>query len=140
MRLAVAALLTAALAAATPAAAQVQGTTVITAARMLDVRSGRIVERPQIVVAGERIASVGRQGEPVRERARRIDLGNRTLLPGLIDMHVHLDSDPRYGGYSGLQFTDSFWVAAGVANASAMLFTGFTTVRNVGSTGYSDVG
>ena len=140
MRLAAAALLTAALAAAVPAAAQVPGVTVITAARMLDVRSGRMVERPQIIVQGERIAGVGRQGEPVPEGARRIDLGNRTLLPGLIDMHVHLDSDPRYGGYSGLQFTDSFWVAAGVANASAMLFTGFTTVRNVGSTGFSDVG
>lgn len=140
MRAVVAALLTAVLAAAAPAAAQVQGTTVITAARMLDVRSGRMVERPQIVVQGERIASVGRQGEPVPDGARRIDLGNRTLLPGLIDMHVHLDSDPRYGGYSGLQFTDSFWVAAGVANASAMLFSGFTTVRNVGSTGHSDVG
>jgi imidazolonepropionase-like amidohydrolase len=55
-------------------------------------------------------------------------------------MHVHLDSNPRYGGYSGLQFTDSFWIAQGVQNAQDMLQAGFTTVRNVGSENYADVG
>jgi imidazolonepropionase-like amidohydrolase len=54
-------------------------------------------------------------------------------------MHVHLDSNPRYGGYTGLQFTDQFWTVQGVANARAMLEAGFTTVRNVGSDNYSDV-
>jgi len=115
-------------------------TLIVTAARMLDVRTGRLVDRPQIIVTDGRIVAVGRQGDAAPADARRIDLGGPTLLPGLIDMHVHLDSNPRYGGYSGLQFSDSFWVAAGVANAQAMLQTGFTTVRNVGSTGYSDVG
>ncbi|MBX4390418.1 amidohydrolase family protein, partial [Mycobacterium tuberculosis] len=61
-------------------------------------------------------------------------------LPGLIDMHVHLDSNPLYGGYTGLQFTDSFWAIQGTANARAMLKAGFTTIRNVGSDNYSDVG
>ncbi len=129
-----------ALALALPGGPAVAETTVVTAGRMLDVRSGRMIERPQIVVTDGRIAAVGRQGDPLPAGARRLDLGARTILPGLIDMHVHLDSDPRYGGYSGLQFTDNFWVAVGVANAAAMLFSGFTTVRNVGSTGYSDVG
>ena len=40
-----------------------------------------------------------------------------TLLPGLIDMHTHLTSDPHYSGYRGLQFTDNFWTVVGVANA-----------------------
>ncbi|MBV9343770.1 MAG: amidohydrolase family protein [Gammaproteobacteria bacterium] len=113
---------------------------VITAAHMVDVLTGRRADAPQIVIEGDRIRSVGHQGDPVPEGARRIDLGDRTLLPGLIDMHVHLTSDPRYSGYRGLPFTDSFWMTVGVANARQTLEAGFTTVRNVGSANYYDVG
>ncbi len=67
-------------------------------------------------------------------------MAGKTLLPGLIDMHVHLDSPADIGGYSGLEFTDSFWTAVGVGNARDMLEAGFTTVRNVGSSNYNDVG
>jgi imidazolonepropionase-like amidohydrolase len=115
-------------------------TIVVTAARMLDVLAGREVERPQVVITDERIVSVGRQGDPVPAQARKVDLGARTLLPGLIDMHVHLTSDPLYSGYRRLQFTDSFWMAAGVAAARKTLESGFTTVRNVGSARFDDVG
>jgi imidazolonepropionase-like amidohydrolase len=124
-----------ALGAAAPVGAE---TVVVTADRMVDVLAGRMVERPVIVITDGRITSVG-QGQPIPAGARRIDLPGKTLLPGLIDMHVHLDSNPRYGGYSGLQFTDQFWTVQGVANAQAMLAAGFTTVRNVGSDNYSDV-
>lgn len=109
---------------------------------MVDVLTGRVVEEPVIVITNGRIASVvGRGGaRPViPEGAKRVDLPGKTLLPGLIDMHVHLDSNPRYGGYTGLQFTDQFWTVQGVANARDMLRAGFTTVRNVGSDNYSDV-
>ncbi|MGO4781874.1 hypothetical protein AB4084_40940, partial [Lysobacter sp. 2RAB21] len=41
--------------------------------------------------------------------AKRLDLPGMTLLPGLIDMHTHIDSDPHYGGYTYLQFGDRFW-------------------------------
>ena len=122
-----------ALAFAAPAAAE---TVVVTADRMVDVLAGRIVEEPVVVITDGRIASVvGRGGARpiIPEGATRIDLPGHTLLPGLIDMHVHLDSNPRYGGYSGLQFTDTFWVAQGVSNARDMLRAGFTTLRNVGS-------
>ena len=115
-------------------------TLVVTAARMVDVLAGREVDRPQVVLNGERIEGVGKQGDPAPAGARVLDLGNRTLLPGLIDMHVHLTSDPHYSGYRTLQFTDSFWMAVGVANARATLEAGFTTVRNVGSRFYDDVG
>ena len=127
-------------AAAPPARA---ASVVVTADRMIDVLAGRTVEEPVIVITDGRIASVvGRGGaRPVIPAgATRIDLPGKTLLPGLIDMHVHLDSNPRYGGYTSLQFTDSFWVAQGVRNARDMLEAGFTTVRNVGSENYSDVG
>jgi imidazolonepropionase-like amidohydrolase len=70
---------------------------------------------------------------------KHIDLPGETLLPGLIDMHVHLDADATIGGYRGLGYTDNFWTVVGVANAKKMLDAGFTTVRNVGSGGYNDV-
>ncbi|HEY0148924.1 MAG TPA: amidohydrolase family protein [Allosphingosinicella sp.] len=128
------------LTAAAPAAAE---SLVVTADRMVDVLSGRVVEEPVIVIVDGRItAVVGRNGgrPNIPADAKRVDLPGKTLLPGLIDMHVHLDSNPRYGGYSGLQFTDTFWTAQGVQNARDMLQAGFTTVRNVGSENYSDVG
>jgi imidazolonepropionase-like amidohydrolase len=122
--------------AAAPATAE---TVAFTAARMLDVTSGKYVASPVVVVTDGRIVAAG-AGVAVPAGAKRIDLGALTLLPGLIDMHVHLDSVPRYGGYSGLQFSDAYFVVAAAANARTMLDNGFTTVRNVGSTGYSDVG
>jgi imidazolonepropionase-like amidohydrolase len=133
-------LLTLTLFAAAPASAE---SVVVTADRMVDVLTGRVVEEPVVVITNGRIASVvGRGGARpiIPGGARRIDLPGKTLLPGLIDMHVHLDSNPRYGGYTGLQFTDMFWVAQGVQNARDMLRAGFTTVRNVGSDNYADVG
>ena len=134
------ALLAAALAALCLAPPAPAGTIVVTGARMVDVLAGREVEQPQIVITDDRISAVGRQGDPVPADARRIDLGNRTILPGLIDMHVHLTSDPLISGYRRLEYTDSFWMTVGVANARKTLEAGFTTVRNVGSGEYQDVG
>jgi imidazolonepropionase-like amidohydrolase len=114
--------------------------TVVTAARMLDVRSGTLVESPQVVVRDGRIVAVGRAGDAVPEGATRIDLPGKTLLPGLIDLHVHITSDPRYGGYSRLQFSDPFWSAISVPQAERTLMAGFTTVRNVGAQAWNDVG
>jgi imidazolonepropionase-like amidohydrolase len=115
-------------------------TLVVSAARMIDVLAGREVEHPQIVITDGRIASVGRAGDAVPAGARRLDFGDRTLLPGLIDMHVHLTSDPTLSGYRRLEYTDAFWMTVGAANARRTLEAGFTTVRNVGSSGYQDVG
>lgn len=122
-------------------AAPVQAkTVVVTAAHMIDVVSGKRVDNAQVVVTDGRITAVGRRGDAVPEGAERIDLGERTLLPGLIDMHVHLTSDPTLSGYKALEFTDSYWTVVGVANALRTLEAGFTTVRNVGSSDYADVG
>ena len=134
------ALLAAALAALCLAPGTPAETIVVTGARLVDVLAGRETERPQIVIRDGRISAVGRQGDPAPADARKLDLGNRTILPGLIDMHVHLTSDPRISGYRRLEYTDSFWMAVGVANARKTLEAGFTTVRNVGSGEYQDVG
>lgn len=128
----------AAMLAATPACAE---TVVVTADRMIDVVTGKVVEHPAVFIEDGRITSIA-DARTVRwgSDVKHIDLSGKTILPGLIDMHVHLDTSPRYGGYTGLQFTDSFWAIQGVANARAMLRAGFTTVRNVGSENYADVG
>jgi imidazolonepropionase-like amidohydrolase len=115
-------------------------TVAVTAARLLDVASGKYVEQPVVVVTDGRITAVGPQGSvTIPAGAERVDLPGQTLLPGLIDMHVHLDSNPKYGGYTGLRFTDSFWAVAAVPNAAATLNAGFTSVRNVGADRYNDV-
>ncbi len=122
-----------------PASAQ---NTVITAERMIDVLTGKIVQNPAIFVdANGRITNIAdarvvRWGSDVTH----IDLSGKTLLPGFIDMHVHLDSPADIGGYRGLEFTDSFWGMTAVANAKAMLDAGFTTVRNVGAGNRNDIG
>ena len=126
-----------------PAAAAAADTVVVTAERMVDVLSGRVLDDPVVVITDGRIASVVTRGGArpnIPEGARRIDLPGKTILPGLIDMHVHLDSDARISGYRALEYTDSFWQAVGVSNAKKMLEAGFTTVRNVGSGDYNDVG
>ena len=116
--------------------------TVITGARMLDVLTGKMVDNPAIFVGPDgRITGIA-DARTVRwgDNVKHIDLGNRTLLPGLIDMHVHLDSPADIGGYRGLEFTDSFWGMTAVGNARAMLDAGFTTIRNVGSGDRNDIG
>jgi imidazolonepropionase-like amidohydrolase len=106
---------------------------------MIDVITGKVVEHPQITVTDGRIAAIAARGAAVPPGARRVDLPGITLLPGLIDMHTHITSDPRYGGYRGLEFTDNFWTVVGVSNAKKTLEAGFTTIRNVGSQNFDDV-
>ena len=106
---------------------------------MLDVESGRYVEAPLITITDGKIAAV-ESGATAPEGAKLVNLPGMTILPGLIDMHVHLDGRPEYGGYSGLQFTDRFWTVIGVVNAGRMLKAGFTSVRNLGADDYNVVG
>src|SRR4051794_18608891 len=113
---------------------------VVTAARLVDVATGKELDRPQVVIVDGRIAQVGKQGDAVPAGATRVDLPGVTLLPGLIDMHTHLTSSPLFGGYNRLLVSDSFWAVISTSHARATLEAGFTTVRNVGSHDYNDVG
>ena len=127
--------------AAVAIAAPASATTVVTADRMLDVAKGTYVEHPAIFIDDSgRITSVA-DARTVRfsDQVKHIDLPGETLLPGLIDMHVHLTSLAEIGGYQGLKYTDAFWTAVGTANAKTTLDAGFTTVRNVGSSDFADV-
>jgi imidazolonepropionase-like amidohydrolase len=123
-------------------ATSAQAVTVVTADRMLDVTNGKYVDHPAIVIGDDgKIQQIGNLASlqlPVG--AKHIDLAGETLLPGLIDMHVHMNSLAEIGGYQGLKYTDSFWAAIGPYNAKKDLDAGFTTVRNVGSGDFDDVG
>ena len=114
----------------------------VSADHLLDVRTGKMLANPQVLIRDGRIVSVKQgAGSVVADKdTQKIDLPGMTLVPGLIDMHVHLDSDPSYGGYTGLQFGDRFWSVLTVPHAQKTLNAGFTTVRNVGADAWNDVG
>ena len=112
--------------------------TYVVADRMLEVETGKFIANPVIAVEDGKIVSVSTGSAP--EGSDVINLSGKTILPGLIDMHVHLDSRPEYGGYNSLQVTDRFWTAIAVSNAGKMLRAGFTTVRNVGDADYNVAG
>ena len=114
-------------------------TVYIKAERLLDVETGKYLDAPLITAVDGKVTAV-QSGATAPDGANVIDLADLTILPGFIDMHVHLDSRPEYGGYSGLQFTDRFWTVIAVANAHRMLGAGFTTVRNVGADDYNVAG
>ncbi|KRA74668.1 Xaa-Pro dipeptidase [Caulobacter sp. Root656] len=123
-----------------PVTAQAAEVEVVRAARLLDVATGKYLDKPQVVITDGRISAVGKAGDAVPAGATVVDLPDATLLPGLIDMHVHLDSVAEIGGYNGLQYSDAFWSVVQTANAKRTLEAGFTTVRNVGSENFDDVG
>ncbi|MFN0008766.1 MAG: amidohydrolase family protein [Planctomycetota bacterium] len=125
---------------ASPKVVQASQAYVLRSARMVDVKAGTIVERPQIVVRDQRIVSVGTVGDDAPAGAEVVDLGEWTILPGLIDCHTHL-------GYtlSGDFVHRSVHEGAadsalrGAKHARMTLLAGFTTVRDVGSGDFVDV-
>ncbi|AFT74051.1 metal-dependent hydrolase family protein [Alteromonas macleodii] len=115
-------------------------TTVITADRMVDVANGKVVKQAAVIVNDNIITASGRLKDlTVPNEATRIDLGNATLMPGLMDMHVHLTSDATRHGYKRLEVSLPRAAITGVKHAKATLDAGFTTVRNVGAPGFADV-
>ncbi|HEY1249953.1 MAG TPA: amidohydrolase family protein [Thermoanaerobaculia bacterium] len=116
--------------------------TVLRAARLLDVASGRYLEHPVVVVRGDRIESVGSEIPP---GARVVDLGPRVLLPGLIDAHTHIfcqgDATDAEYEYQILQEYPAHRVARAIRAMRIALGHGFTTLRDVETegAGYGDV-
>src|ERR1041384_1129790 len=104
---------------------------VVRAARMFDGRSDRIITPGVVVVIGNRIDSVG-DSNARPAGAEIIDLGDATLLPGLIDAHTHLTSmysdDWKQNTLDGLQKTIPELTLDASANARVTLMAGFTTV------------
>ena len=125
----------AALAAPLPAAAGA-----LHCGHLLDVRAGRVLDDQMILFDDGKITAVGPSASTHPPAGvAPLELGGLTCLPGLIDAHVHLTVDPNHSGYSGLGISLPRQVVVGVRNARTTLRAGFTTVRNVGADGYTDV-
>jgi imidazolonepropionase-like amidohydrolase len=112
------------------AAAQV---TVVRAGRLIDPDSGTILTNQVILIKDGKIQVVGKD-IALPPNATLIDLSDKTVLPGLIDCHTHVadgqsDGEP----FDVLRKTASRIALESVPNARAMLFSGFTTVRDVGT-------
>ena len=114
-------------------------TVVIHAGHVLDVKTGKLLLDQTLVIEDGKIVSVGASAETKAPTgAVFIDLSNATVLPGLIDAHTHLTMDPKFG-YERLGLSIPRETLIGAKNARITLQAGFTTVRNVGAAGYSDV-
>ena len=115
--------------------------TVIRAGRLVIGTGAPAIENAVVVVDGDHITAAGRAADvAVPAGARIVDLSRYTVMPGLMDMHDHITSEPGDGGDSAvLKETAGHAAIYGVLNAKKTLDAGFTTVRNVGAIGYSDV-
>lgn len=113
---------------------------VITADKLVDVESGKLVDNPVVIVEDNKITQVGVLGKVnIPADAKLLELGGQTLLPGLMDMHVHLTGDANMHGYKRLAVSVPRSAIYGVKNAKKTLMAGFTAARNVGAAGYADV-
>lgn len=109
------------------------------AGHLFDVKSGKLLADQIVVIEDGKVVSAGVAGDAkVPADALRIELPNATILPGLIDAHTHLTMDPRFG-YERLANSVPRQTLTGAKNARLTLLAGFTTVRNVGANGFSDV-
>lgn len=110
----------------------------VRAAKALDVRTGAMIDNAVVLIEGGLIKAVGSKLQ-IPADAEVIDLGGMTIVPGLIDCHTHLTFDPGGFGYAGLGISVPREALKGARNARLTLEAGFTTVRNVGARGYSDI-
>jgi imidazolonepropionase-like amidohydrolase len=115
------------------------GDVVLTADHLFDSDSGKLLANPAVLVRDNMIVEVSTKDElAVPEGAKVIDLAGKTLLPGFMDMHVHLSS-----AAEGISFLESRLQSVprravnAVMNANKTLQAGFTSVRNVGASDYT---
>lgn len=104
---------------------------------VLDVRTGRLLNTDILVESG--VIKKVSKNIPASKEYKIFELPETTIMPGLMDAHVHLTGNTDLKGNQGM--SESSYLAAiyGVKNAKQTLLAGFTTVRNVGAANYADV-
>jgi len=114
--------------------------TLVRAGHVLDVKTGKLADAQTIVVIGDTIQSIQPTASVSAQPGDKvIDLGGMTVMPGMIDVHTHLTMNPDFDPYRELTSTSAKEAINGVVNARTTLLAGFTTVRNVGASGFVDV-
>jgi imidazolonepropionase-like amidohydrolase len=114
--------------------------TLLRAGKVLDVHTGKETTTQTIIVEGDKIVAIAPTANtPSRAGDREVDLSAYTLLPGLIDVHTHLTMATDFDPYFELSMTPGKEAILGVENAKTTLEAGFTSVRNVGANGFTDV-
>ena len=115
-------------------------TTLLSADAMVDVETGGLMQGVGVLIEDGKIVSVGQLAAmTVPEGTETIDLSGYTIMPGMIDMHVHLMGNTENHGYAALGVSSHSDTIYGVVNAETTLMSGYTTVRNVGAGSFSDV-
>ncbi|HEX3681905.1 MAG TPA: amidohydrolase family protein [Bryobacteraceae bacterium] len=107
---------------------------VLRAARLLDIESGRVLTPGEVLISGERISSAG-TSVPHPGGAEMVDLGDATLMPGLIDAHVHLFLHPGAEDLQTVQESVPQRTITALLAARADLMAGFTAERDMGTEG-----
>ena len=114
--------------------------TLVRAGHLLDVKTGKLLDGQTIIVVGETIQSIAPTANVQAQSGDTVvDLSGLTVLPGLIDVHTHLTMNTNFDPFLEVTSTDAKEAINGVVNARTTLMAGFTTVRNVGAYGFTDV-
>ena len=113
----------------------------LTADAMVDVETGKLMRDPALIISNGKIIKIGKQGSfPKPKGAEEITLNGHTIMPGLMDMHVHLSGDATTPFFVEMGYSIPRQTVVAVKNAEKTLMAGYTTVRNVGASGYSVIG
>jgi imidazolonepropionase-like amidohydrolase len=118
----------------------VQAATIIHAGRLIDGRGGPVKTTVSLVIDDGRIVRIAPGYQPRQEGDRLIELVNQTVLPGLMDMHTHLQSQHSKDAYTERFFMDQAdYALRSTVYARATLMAGFTTVRELGDNGVNSI-
>ena len=110
----------------------------VSAASLVDPLNGELIRKPVVQIDDGRIVSVRRDGA-IPADVKVFDLGDATILPGLADLHAHLSWYATDNAFTWLTVSHTDEAIRNVVNAKILLMAGFTTVRNTGAGGFSDV-
>jgi len=110
--------------------------TIIHCGQLIDVKNLQVLKEMSVIIDGNKITDVQKGYTASSAGDKVIDLKNKTVMPGLIDMHVHLESETNPNNYlNGFTWNASDYAFQSVVFAERTLMAGFTTVRDLGGTG-----